>query len=78
MRTKSGSKPLEFTVVMGQNNEKGCDRMKCKEMIVFGDDEGDNSCTFHCQKNERHSGHHIEEGVQYGKKYVLIWRDKNE
>ena len=49
--------------------------MICKKTIVFGDDEGDNCCTFHCQKNDRHSGEHIEKGVQYGKKYILKWSD---
>jgi len=49
--------------------------IKCKETIEFADDFGDNSCTFHCQKNEEHSGNHTEKGIQYGKKYILKWND---
>ena len=50
--------------------------MKCKSTIEFGDDFGDNSFTFHCQKEEGHNGEHKEEGDMYGQPYILKWKDE--
>ena len=49
--------------------------VKCKSTIEFGDDYGDNVCTFHCQKNNGHGGEHMEKGNLYGKPYILKWND---
>lgn len=46
----------------------------CKAIMEFGDDFGDNSCTFHCQLEEGHPGKHREEGAMYDKHpYCLEW-----
>jgi hypothetical protein len=37
----------------------------CNSTIQFGDDYGDNHCTFHCQLEEGHSGSHIEIGNMF-------------
>lgn len=50
-------------------------RKLCNETIEFGDDEGDNTCTFHCQLPFNHIGQHEETGNQYNKKYRLVWED---
>lgn len=52
--------------------------MKCSAIIEFGDDYGDNTCTFRCQLNEGHSDKHREIGnMGYGPEeqipYVLEW-----
>ena len=52
---------------------------RCKGFIEFGDDYGDNSCTFHCQLEAGHSGPCIEAGIRRGsfrkpdKHYGLMW-----
>lgn len=50
---------------------------KCKATLVFGDDFGDNCCTFHCQLEAGHDGLHKETGdVGYGVipvPYTLTW-----
>ena len=46
---------------------------KCKETMKFGDDYGDNDCTFHCQLEKDHEGNHRETGNLYGEEYVLEW-----
>lgn len=51
--------------------------MRCKTIIKFGDDYGDNCSTFHCQLEEGHTGKHREVGdMGYGKEpipYILEW-----
>ena len=47
--------------------------MKCKSTILFGDDEGDNGTTFHCQLKPEHLGAHQEKGEMYGQFYLLTW-----
>lgn len=49
---------------------------KCKSIISFGDDYGDNETTFHCQKESGHTGEHMEKGDMYGKSYLLKWSNK--
>ena len=48
----------------------------CEATIVFGDDHGDNDCTFHCKLEPHHIGKHAEFGDQYDKPYRLEWEDK--
>lgn len=45
----------------------------CKSKIVFGDDYGDNDCTFHCQLEEGHNGMHEECGKMYDQPYKITW-----
>lgn len=48
---------------------------KCKAAVVFGDDHGDNSCTFHCGLDESHEGDHKEVGSMYESwPYELTWK----
>ena len=51
--------------------------MKCEATIEFGDDFGDNHCTFHCQLENGHEGPHKEIGdmgvVKYRMPYTLTW-----
>ena len=49
---------------------------KCKATIAFGDDFGDNECTFRCKLEKGHSGKHKVDGWLYGQKYILEWEDK--
>ena len=49
----------------------------CKSTISFGDDFGDNSCTFHCHLPLNHVGQHEEVGDMYGQKYRLNWEEKS-
>lgn len=46
---------------------------RCNDPIAFGDDHGDNDCTFHCQLRAGHPGAHLEEGSMEGRKYWLTW-----
>ena len=47
---------------------------KCESIMQFGDDFGDNHCTFHCQLEKNHQGKHREEGVMYEEyPYVVEW-----
>ena len=47
---------------------------KCKAIVEFGDDYGDNSCTFHCELEEGHEGLHTETGSMYDKfPYTVTW-----
>jgi len=46
----------------------------CNAVMPFGDDHGDNSCTFRCMLNKDHEGKHREWGNLYGKyPYSLEW-----
>lgn len=50
----------------------------CNASIAFGDDYGDNSCTFHCQLEEGHTekpggSPHKEGGELYGQGYIVVW-----
>lgn len=51
---------------------------KCEATIEFGDDQGDNYTTFHCQLEDGHDGEHKEIGdMGYGGKnipYTLTWK----
>lgn len=47
---------------------------KCKSTMEFGDDLGDNSCTFHCQLESGHEGRHKESGVLYKRPYSVEWK----
>ena len=54
---------------------------KCKSKIEFGDDFGDNECTFHCQLEKGHTGKHQEKGVATDWQpprpaYKLTWDQK--
>lgn len=51
---------------------------KCKAIIIFADDYGDNECTFHCELKEGHEGNHKESGKVYGNKYILIWESEQK
>jgi len=47
---------------------------KCDAIMVFGDDYGDNSSTFHCKLDKGHEGKHKEIGNMYDDyPYVLEW-----
>ena len=48
----------------------------CKATIKFGDDFGDNVCTFHCELPKGHKGPHKEEGDLWEKHYIVIWYTK--
>ena len=53
-------------------------KKKCNNIIIFADDEGDNSCTFHCELSKGHSGRHKETGMGYDKNgddvpFILEW-----
>lgn len=45
----------------------------CNAEMIFGDDYGDNPCTFRCGLPAGHSGPHEEKGTLYGKRYILKW-----
>lgn len=48
---------------------------KCKSIMIFGDDFGDNRCTFHCEKPAGHKSVHREAGKMYGRySYRLTWQ----
>jgi hypothetical protein len=48
---------------------------KCKSTVVFGDDHGDNCCTFHCELEEGHEGDHRETGTRSEAwPYDLTWK----
>ena len=48
---------------------------KCKAIMEFGDDFGDNTCTFHCELEEGHEGLHQETGKMSGEQfpYTVTW-----
>jgi hypothetical protein len=56
--------------------------MACKATIKFGDDYGDNDCTFHCQLEEGHDGPHQEIGEMGYEKcpmpYTMAWNGSDE
>jgi len=54
------------------------DKDKCKSKIVFGDDFGDNDCTFHCQLEKNHKGKHRETGTMSEQKYILEWEGEHK
>ncbi len=46
----------------------------CKSEIRFGDDFGDNPCTFHCELRKGHKGKHQETGRMYNQqRYKVVW-----
>ncbi len=48
--------------------------MKCEKILVFGDDFGDNECTFHCQLDSDHIGPHQEiNTLCSNESYALVW-----
>jgi len=47
------------------------DDEKCHAKISFGDDFGDNRCTFYCRLPKGHDGAHSEEG-----ELPFLWGDK--
>jgi hypothetical protein len=50
--------------------------MRCKALMIFGDDHGDNECTFRCELEEGHEGPHRESGSMYSKfPYTLQWNE---
>jgi hypothetical protein len=52
---------------------------KCNAVIKFGDDYGDNDCTFHCELEEGHEGKHLETGTVRGTiPYSLTWEGNVE
>jgi hypothetical protein len=61
----------------GKSSKEGMMRSRCRATIVFGDDFGDNSTTFHCQLIKGHDGPHQESGdMGYGVvplPYTLTW-----
>lgn len=56
--------------------------MKCQATIVFGDDYGDNSSTFHCRLEQGHDGNHVEQGnmgcAKYKMPYTLTWEGSDD
>lgn len=46
---------------------------KCGGKIIFGDDYGDNECTFHCELEQGHDSPHKESGTVNEKDYTLTW-----
>jgi hypothetical protein len=56
--------------------------MKCKAIIKFGDDYGDNCSTFHCQLEKGHQGKHKEVGdMGYDERpipYILEWENSSK
>lgn len=52
-------------------------KQPCGVEIKFGDNFGDNECTFYCQLEKEHKGKHIETGnMGHGTKkipYKLAW-----
>lgn len=46
---------------------------QCEATIEFGDDEGDNSCSFACELRAGHIGPHIESGELYGQQFAMTW-----
>jgi len=62
----------KLNIVPDESAERG-KRIKCKATIEFGDDFGDNTCTFHCELEKGHKGLHKETGTQYGVPYTLTW-----
>jgi len=51
---------------------------RCNASIEFGDDFGDNSCTFHCELPFNHVGQHQETGDMFGNEYRLVWEEKQQ
>jgi len=49
---------------------------RCGETMSFGDDFGDNNCTFFCQLRRGHAGAHLEVGELHGQHYDVTWRDE--
>lgn len=55
----------------------------CKSIIVFGDDQADNTATFHCKLPLGHEGEHAERGEmesgEDGKQpYLLTWTGEHQ
>ena len=72
----------DMLVGMGTSTVKK-DSNRCKSIIQFGDDYGDNSTTFHCQLDKGHNGPHQEKGdmsykEDYTEPYTLEWEDEHE
>ena len=54
-------------------------KSQCLSIARFGDDYGDNSCTFHCQLPKGHEGDHEEKGNMYNEwSYVLHWKKEEK
>ena len=52
---------------------------KCKSLLQFPDDFGDNECTFHCELPQGHLDRHRESGILYDKcPYSLEWECPEE
>jgi hypothetical protein len=47
--------------------------MKCKCIIRFGDDHGDNEATFECQLPHGHDGQHANKGTLHKNAYLVTW-----
>lgn len=48
---------------------------KCRSILSFGDDFGDNCCTMRCQLPSKHENpQHMEIGNLYGKEYLVSWQ----
>ena len=47
---------------------------RCGATIVFGDDYGDNSTTFHCDRPHRHKGTHWERWYRGEGPYRVTWQ----
>lgn len=51
-------------------------KSKCKAIMTFGDDFGDNSCTFRCELEDGHDGSHRESGSMYNEfPYTVAWTE---
>jgi hypothetical protein len=49
---------------------------KCQAIMIFGDDHGDNECTFRCELEEDHKGSHRESGSMRSTfPYTLQWNE---
>lgn len=46
---------------------------KCRAITSIGDDQGDNSCTFHCQLESGHEGLHCEKFILNNKNLTMTW-----
>lgn len=46
---------------------------KCRARIRFGDDQGDNDCTFRCDREKGHGGPHMESGKIGRSPYAVSW-----
>lgn len=47
---------------------------RCRCTILFADDFGDNTTTFHCEFLQAHTGPHQESGKNYSNAYAIRWQ----